>query len=564
MYDDKSGTALLNTVAISAGKLFFFLCFLPFIITYWHLRHNIDTHWDETIIVDVNTASVSAVASGVYGRKISKISNDEIIYYKLLKIGRKSTNTFGIYQPDVFDAADSAIHTEHEFPYLSITPMLSDHSNSSEPCIFISKANKICGLDVINTRTTTTNQSNVSSINGKHWIHHIIFQVPATSILILGNCLLAFLYWNKRVPPEAVAKIYSRMIPTTGAPILPTTTEIWRVLTGSTAHFEPWHLGMNMMSLSALGKELEGRQVFTSISFFMYNLSLIVIVPAIWLGLQRCIQFYYPNTYNANGATVGYSGVLFAWMVVASLGQTSTCPIIFAPGICFPTYELFGPFKFSFSPIVQLAVMQVILPRVSFTGHLAGIIAGFLLHWEWFPIRYFQPALIIPILHVVYLFKIHKAFTTSSESGEKLQGPISRVKTILGYQVIVLIYSVTVFGPISATTLSFAVTVLHWYLFYQATNQSDDPNNNVATWSKAYTFSVVLVLITDAMTMGGWAAFLSWKVMPIIVLFVRTVLLFVSINVWVLTALPAEIDPHKTIVNTLDTSDGCCRGYEPE
>ena len=37
-----------------------------------------------------------------------------------------------------------------------------------------------------------------------------------------------------------------------------------------------------------------------------------------------------------------------------------------------------------------------------------------------------------------------------------------------------------------------------------------------------------------------------------------------TINIWVLTALPAEIDPHKTIDNVLDTSEGCCRGYEPE
>jgi WD40 repeat protein len=37
-----------------------------------------------------------------------------------------------------------------------------------------------------------------------------------------------------------------------------------------------------------------------------------------------------------------------------------------------------------------------------------------------------------------------------------------------------------------------------------------------------------------------------------------------TINVWVLTALPADIDPHKTIDNAFDTSDGFCRGYEPE
>ena len=37
-----------------------------------------------------------------------------------------------------------------------------------------------------------------------------------------------------------------------------------------------------------------------------------------------------------------------------------------------------------------------------------------------------------------------------------------------------------------------------------------------------------------------------------------------TINIWVLTALPSEIDPHKTIDNVFDTSESCCRGYEPE
>lgn len=96
-------------------------------------------------------------------------------------------------------------------------------------------------------------------------------------------------------------------------------------------------------------------------------------------------------------------------------------------------------------------------------------------------------------------------------------------------------------GPISATTLSFAVTILYWYQFYQAINQSDDPNNNVATWSKAYVFSVLFVLITDAMTVGGWAAFSSWKVMPIVVLLVRTILLFASMIV-ALTVIPKTDD----------------------
>ena len=539
MVVDKSSSTTMNSVTISVGKLVLFLYFIPFIITLYHIQHNIHTHWDDaTMIVNVNTASISAVASGIYGRTSSSssqvlVDTNTIIYSKMLNIGGKSTttNVFGIYQPDVLDAAESAVHSEHEFPYLSIIPT-SDHGNSSEPCLFMSKGNKICGNDVIHIRSNSIHKTTVrSTTRSKHCIQHVIFQIPTTSFLILLNCSLAFLYWNKRISPETVAKMYNRIIPSASQSPTIATTEVWRVLTGTTAHFEPLHLGMNMLSLSALGKELEGRQEFTSISFLMYNISLMVLVPAIWLGLQRIVQKYYPNHFDANTATVGYSGVLFAWMVVASLGQTSTCPIIFAPNVCFPTYELVGPFKFSFSPLVQLAVMQMILPRVSFTGHLSGIIVGFLVHWELIPIRYFQPVLMVPILYLIYLWKIRKACPTSVDSSERSQNPMSRIKTILGYQVVVLIYSVTILGPINSTTLSFAVTIIYWYQLYQAVLQIDDPYNHVATWSKAYIFIAVLVLITDAMTIGGWAAFSSLKVMPTIVMLVRAILLFVSMIV---------------------------------
>ena len=138
----------------------------------------------------VNTASINAVASGMYGRKLSQASNNDNTYYKMLKIARTS-NVFGIYQPDVFDAAESAIRRgAHDFPYLSVIPTL-DRGNSSEPCIFISKASKICGLDVIHTWPISTQRSSATSTRDQHWIHHIMFQIPASSFWILPPTMIA-------------------------------------------------------------------------------------------------------------------------------------------------------------------------------------------------------------------------------------------------------------------------------------------------------------------------------------------------------------------------------------
>jgi membrane associated rhomboid family serine protease len=541
----------VKRLTLSVGKLLLFLYCIPCIVTFLHIRHNIYANWNGTILVNVNTASIGAVASGLYGRKRSNSVGPEVVFHKILQIGSRPTGkVFGIYQGDAIDAAQSAagrnyeyisIRSDEEFPYLTFSPT-ADQSNGTEPCIYLSKGNKICGNDVIHVHSNTTISTSVDAsedhpTTNRHWMHYIIFQIPATSFWIFVNCCLAFVYWNRRIAPDAVAKIYNRIIPMSPSS---TTPEVWRIVTGSTAHFEPLHLGMNMLSLSALGKELEGRHMFTSISFFTYNCSLIVIVAAIWLSLQHLMQIHRPTYFDANGATVGFSGVLFAWMVVASLDQTSTCPLIFAPSVCFPTYELYGPFKFSLSPFIQLVVMQVILPRVSFTGHLSGIIAGYLIHWELLPIRYFQPALIIPIMYLFYLRHIRNVFVANAESGAGSQNTTSRVKTILGYHMIVLFYSVTVLGILSSTTLTFATTTVYWYQLHQSMNQSNDLNGRLLTWSRAYIVAAVLVLISDAMTVGGWAAFSSLKIMPILLMLVRAVTLFLSVVVARMTI--AEVD----------------------
>lgn len=70
-------------------------------------------------------------------------------------------------------------------------------------------------------------------------------------------------------------------------------------------------------------------------------------------------------------SSVGYSAVLFAWMVVSTMERTQpTCPIPFFSDVCFSTYSVPGMsfLKFNVSPIVSLFVAQFIMPRVSFMG----------------------------------------------------------------------------------------------------------------------------------------------------------------------------------------------------
>ena len=170
-----------------------------------------------------------------------------------------------------------------------------------------------------------------------------------------------------------------------------------------------------MMSLNTLGIELEGSNssgssglvLYDSIVFLVYNVALIICTTIVMMGMVyvriQWIQYKIDTNNNTtqiqltyqeqqqklrNTSSVGYSAVLFAWMVISTMERSSpTCPVPFFNDVCFSTYTMPGiPFlKFNVSPIVSLFVAQFIMPRVSFMGHLAGIICGFLLHWGIFP-----------------------------------------------------------------------------------------------------------------------------------------------------------------------------------
>lgn len=221
-----------------------------------------------------------------------------------------------------------------------------------------------------------------------------LFQRPATCLLLGLNIALAFAYWNYRVSPDRVAL--------QDGPILQQ-HQYWRAITGALAHFEWWHLMFNMMSLHNLGQFLE--PMYGSIHFLLYNLSLIPLTAMIFLGGIHALRWY--DRRNNIIATrlsvnaVGYSAVLFAWMVVASLEQTKSCPVPFFDNLCFETWNITTHIRFNLGPLIQLVIAQLILPRVSLGGHLAGIIAGFWLHWNLLPLELIQPSVLIPLLLLV-------------------------------------------------------------------------------------------------------------------------------------------------------------------
>lgn len=94
--------------------------------------------------------------------------------------------------------------------------------------------------------------------------------------------------------------------------------------------------------------------------------------------------------------SVGYSGVVFGWMALLASKQpcappscsVCTCALLActcqgAQKICAvsSTVRVFGvaPVPAVLLPFLMLVVTAVLIPRASFVGHLAGILAGFTL-----------------------------------------------------------------------------------------------------------------------------------------------------------------------------------------
>lgn len=338
---------------------------------------------------------------------------------------------------------------------------------------------------------------------------------PATCFWVALQSLLAALYWYYKVPSSSVAAISSRMIEQ---------GELWRCWTAATAHLEPWHLLVNMTALLALGEQLEGN-IFTSLALFGYILVLIPFISAVWLLLQtivaRCSRL------DPHRPTVGFSGVLFAMMVVAALEQEQTCPVFFWPNLCFSTHEFHG-WKWSWGPLIQLGVGQVILPGVSFTGHLAGLVMGLVWHWGLLPMQWFQPSISMPLLYWLYLTLWRRLFPVRDRCGQWV--PLQARHDMRGrvwvrlmrWYIVMILVSIVVYGPWCPMTASFVLSAVFWYhgcqalLLEQETSalSSDDEGDSgrllLLTWCRAYIVVATIDSVTAGLTLGSWM--LVWSV----------------------------------------------------
>jgi Rhomboid family len=293
---------------------------------------------------------------------------------------------------------------------------------------------------------------------------------------------------------------------------------------------------------------------FSSISFFLYNLSLIPIVTFLWWLLQGAMLKVLPTAATRRQVSlpvVGYSGVLFAWTVIASLESDNMCIMGAEYDVCFKTYKWWdGLVKFNFLPLFKLFFLHILIPRSSFTGHLAGILAGCLQQCGLLPLWLVQPALLIPLACWAYLKWIREIVPTTTWTLDGLsdKSPMAKNVTeersrrwafaLFRCQLVILVASAWIFGLASSLTAIFATTMLYWHSLRHSLNLRTAA---APVFAKGYVVAAVGVLIFDAMTLGSWLAVSEAYFYPVVVIIARACILLACM-VTVQAIIPAEPD----------------------
>lgn len=139
--------------------------------------------------------------------------------------------------------------------------------------------------------------------------------------------------------------------------------QLYRIVTAAFTHGSILHIGMNMVSLVSLGSSLE--PLFGTLGFFFLVTLYTLTIGVTFLALATIVASVGAHSFWWQSA-VGFSGVLFALAV----DESSLSPI--------PSRSVFGLFSVPtrLYPWVLMVLLQVLIPGVSFFGHLAGVLVG--------------------------------------------------------------------------------------------------------------------------------------------------------------------------------------------
>lgn len=179
--------------------------------------------------------------------------------------------------------------------------------------------------------------------------------VPPTTLGIIGLCVFihaaqTVLGWNLHL---------FTMCPR----VVLFTREYYRVFTSVFFHGDLIHIGMNMLSTSAISSALEKKIGTLRLLFSIWWSILLTSAVYMLIAFVAFAIFGYDAWMYQHA--VGFSGIIFHLSVLESHmhpGPRSVFGFFSVPAYVYPW--------------VLLLVLQLIVPNLSFLGHLAGIITG--------------------------------------------------------------------------------------------------------------------------------------------------------------------------------------------
>lgn len=139
--------------------------------------------------------------------------------------------------------------------------------------------------------------------------------------------------------------------------------EYKRLILSAFEHGDDMHLYYNMVSFLVKGRSLERR--YGSKNFCLLLAVITVLTSAMYVVISVCGAHILDDPYIMKTCAVGFSGVIFALKVITT--KENPPGISYIMGMTVPS---------RYAAWVELIAIHLLVPNASFTGHLAGILAG--------------------------------------------------------------------------------------------------------------------------------------------------------------------------------------------
>eukprot|EP00594_Rhizosolenia_setigera_P017555 CAMPEP_0178974320 /NCGR_PEP_ID=MMETSP0789-20121207/22384_1 /TAXON_ID=3005 /ORGANISM="Rhizosolenia setigera, Strain CCMP 1694" /LENGTH=363 /DNA_ID=CAMNT_0020662627 /DNA_START=30 /DNA_END=1118 /DNA_ORIENTATION=+ len=218
----------------------------------------------------------------------------------------------------------------------------------------------------------------MSSASSPSRLNEVISSTPLTTKVFLSLCVVTYIYQLLFDPNLSTYTNCPRNILYL--------KEYYRIITSSFFHGGLMHLGMNMMAFySIAGRSLEGPTTTTSTTLtlsrrgdrkYMGSLYLflsimwgILLTSFVYISIALILSFCFSYDDFMYQHSVGFSGVLFQLSVLEANKSHEESN---------RTRSIYGMIKVKskYYPWALLIILQIIMPNISFLGHLSGIVVG--------------------------------------------------------------------------------------------------------------------------------------------------------------------------------------------